>query len=564
MRGRLAELRRSRYADQRGYVIVLVLVLLLIVLAIGFAALAETLSSRQITTHDMRVRRAQQAADAGVQQQLYDESEANLGSVYNFSGGVLGLSGFLDCVPLQLNANLQVGGLTAYASTGGACPTALNSSGQPVSAYWSPLDDHAYYESEYFSNKHEISGSGVGSVVEFPEIVSVGCDTTTASSCNTTPTPSTNAYSRELALLQPTGPVQAIEGMGNVTINGLSLLGINTAAVVNGDVSAGGTLSLPLVGIAANTSWPTGSDSILPTFGYGQTPAPASISTATLVHLTGGFCTAGSPSAYCMIKRPAPSTPATTCALCSTGITCSSCTGGAYNSTNDTFTLTGGTATFAAGDYVFCNFNATGGTVDTSASSTTPVRIFILPPNQAPCNSYTYTPAQEVGGSFGDFNASQGLTNGLTGTVNGVTNTLDPSGLQIYVEGDGSYDNTTTVNIADTSTCLLKVLSVCVSASVPQTQAMVIYAPTSAVTVNTGVCLVGILGSCTLGVAGTFSGSIVGDNVTTTAAAITQDLDLGNYPIDSGANAVRVNEYVQCDTSVTKLTNSLSADTSGC
>ena len=64
-------------------------------------------------------------------------------------------------------------------------------------------------------------------------------------------------------------------------------------------------------------------------------------------------------------------------------------------------------------------------------------------------------------------------------------------------------------------------------------------------------------------VGGAFSGSIVGDNVTTTATVITQDLDLGNYPIDSGANAYRASEYVQCDNSVTALTNSAS-DTGGC
>jgi hypothetical protein len=352
--------------------------------------------------------------------------------------------------------------------------------------------------------------------------------------------------------------------MGNVAINGLGALGLSALSVVNGDVMAGGTLTLPTVGLGVNTTWPTGGNPLLPTFGYGATPAPASITTAHLVQLTGGFCTAGAPSSLCMIKRPVATPTVTNCSLCATGITCSSCTGGGYSSGNDTFTLTGGTATFAAGDYEFCNFNATGGSVNSSPSSTTPVRIFILAPNQPPCNGYTYTAGQEVGGKVGDFNATQGLSNGLTGTVNGVTGTLDPSGLQIYDEGDGAYDNATTVNIADTSTCLVHVLSVCVSASTPATQAMVIYAPTSAVTVNTGVCVVGLLGSCTLGVAGTYAGSIVGDNVTVTAALITQDLDIGNYPIDSGASALRGGEYVACNSSVTNLTNSLSADTSGC
>jgi hypothetical protein len=557
---------RSRTRDERGYVIVYVLALMAIALTLGAAALAETLNSRQLTTRDMRTRRAQQAADAGIQSSLYQASESNFAQAYNFTGGVLGLSTFLDCTVPQLDVNLQVVGLTAFASTAGACPTALLSGGTTTtSTFWRPLDNHAYYESEFFTNKKEVNGTGVGSVVEFPEIVSIGCDSTSAVGCHTTPASSSNAYSRELALLQPTGPVQAIEGMGNVVINGLSLLGINTAAVVNGDVMAGGTLTLPAVGIAANTSWPTSGTPILPTFGYGQTPAPASISTATLVHLTGGFCSTGNPSTSCQIKRPIVSSSATSCGACATGITCSSCSGGAYNASNDTFTLTGGTATFTGGDYVFCNFNATGGTINMSPTSTTPVRIFILPPNQSPCsaNGYIQNGSTHLWNG-GNFNASQGLGNGLTGIVNGVTGTLDPSGVQIYVAGDGSYDNDTTAFVGDTATCLVKALGICISASTPSTQAMVMYAPTSAVTINTGVCLASVGSLCTLGVAGTFSGSIVGDNVTTTAAAITQDLDLGNYPIESGANSFHASEFVQCSPSVTSLSNNLSTDTSGC
>jgi hypothetical protein len=47
------------------------------------------------------------------------------------------------------------------------------------------------------------------------------------------------------------------------------------------------------------------------------------------------------------------------------------------------------------------------------------------------------------------------------------------------------------------------------------------------------------------------------------ATAITQDLDIGNYPIEGGANAVRADEYIQCDNSVTSLANATS-DTGGC
>jgi hypothetical protein len=550
---------RSARRGEDGQAIVMVLALVVIILAFGIAVLAGALSAGQLTSHDMRVRRAQQAADAGVQSQLYEQSENNLGASYNLTGGILGLGNFLDCLPLQVNVNLQVAGVaSAQASTAGICPTAINSStGKAVTPSYTPLDNQAYVESEYISNTKTSSTGGL-SGVEFPEIVSIGCNSATGSTCGTAS--SSNVYSRQLALLAPTGPVQAVEGMGNVNIVGISLLGINAAAVINGDVTAGGTLSLPLLGVAVNTTWPTSGNPLFPTFGYVSTPAPLSITTAKVVQLTGGFCTTGSPNALCMIKRPAPVASNTTCAACSTGISCSSCTGGGYSSTNDTFTLTGGTATFAPGDYEFCNFNATGGTVNATASSSTPVRIFILAPNQPPCNGYTYTAAQEIGGKVGDFNASQGFNNGLLGLVDGVSNTLDPSGLQIYLEGDGSYDNATSVSIGNTETCTsLNLLGVCLASTAPPA-GMIVYAPTSSVNVSTKSCLLGLL--CA---GSTFSGSIVGDNVTVTATAITQDLDLGNYPIYSGANSYRVAEEVSCDNSVTSLGGtSVRDDTSGC
>jgi Tfp pilus assembly protein PilX len=551
-----AQRLRTHAAEDPGYAMVIVMMLLLIALLMGAAGLAESLDSHALTSRDGRERRAQQAADAGVQSQLYQASETNFAAAYNFTGGVLGLGTFLDCTVPQLDVNLNLVALSAYASSAGACPSALLSGGTTTtSTAWRALDNHAYYASEFFTNKKEANGTGVGSVVEFPEIVSVGCDSASAASCNTTPAPSSNVYSRELSLLQPTGPVQAIEGMGNVSIGGFKVLGFNVAGVVNGDVMAGGSLTIPAVGIAVNTSWPA--TGILPTFGYGSSVS-ASITTANLVHLS-GFCAAGTPSTTCMIKRPTATVTATSCTLCSTGITCSSCTGGGYNSGVDTFTLTGGTATFAGGDYVFCNFSATGtSTIKASPSSTTPVRIFVLPPNTSPCSAQGYTQTSGVwnGGNFTD-TGSGGLANSLLGTVNGVTSTLDPSGLQIYVAGDGSYDNANTVTIGSSSQ------------GSPLTVGALIYAPTSAVTVTTSACSLNLLGLCTLlnsvaTVGGVFSGSIVGDNTTITAGVITQDLDLGNYPIESGANAFRVNQYVLCDTSVTRLTNTLSADTSGC
>ena len=557
--------RISGSRDERGFVIIYVLALVAVALTVAAVAITDTLSSRKLTTHDQRARRAQQAADAGIQSMLYQQSEANVGASYNFTGGALGLSTLLDCAVPQFNTNLQVSGITAYASSAGVCPQALNSGGSPVTSNgWSAASNHAYYNAEYLDNKKEISGSGVGAAVYFPEILSIGCDASSAANCTTSS--SGNAYSRELGIFAPTGPLQAVEGMGNVTLNGLSVLGLNTAVAVNGDISSGATLTVPALTAALNTNFTLNSvpnTSVAATFAY-STLSGSLISTANKVQIS-GFCSAGSPATNCAIKRQPVSITTTTCANCSTGITCASCTGGGYSSSNDTFTLTGGTATFAAGDYVFCNFNATGGTIKTNASSGTPVRIFILPPNASPCNGYTYTAGQETSGKVGNFYASPGINNLLTGTINNVSSTVDPSGLQIYVQGDGSYDNNTSVYIGDGDTCTsFSLLGVCLTA-VPTitTEGMVIYAPTSSVNVNLGQCLVGLLGSCTLGTAGAFEGSVIGDNTQITATAITQDLDLGNYPLYDGTTLLQPVEYVQCDGSKTSLSGATS-DTSGC
>ncbi len=550
MRRRMAPAR-----EEGGYVMVVVIVLVLIGLLVATAALTGALVTRQTATHEARVGRAQQAVEAGVQQQLYDQSDANVASSYNFSGGTLGLSGFLDCAVPQVNASLQLTGVTASVSSAGACPLALKcipTCTAITSNNWWSAGNHAYFESEFLSNKKEVGGgTGFGSVVEFPEVVSIGCDTATASTCNSGA--SSNVYSREAVLLAPTGPLQAIEGMGTVTIGGFKVLGLNVAGVVNGDIAAAGNLTVPAVGVAVNSNWPA--TGVLPTFGYGGTVS-ASITTATLVRLS-GFCTTGSPSTACLIKRPAPQTTATSCgAICTSGITCSSCVGGGYNSAKDTFTITAGTATLAGGDYVFCNFSATGtATVKASPSSTTPVRIFILPPNSSACsaNGFTETSGSWNGGNFTD-TGSGGLTNSLLGTVNGVANTLDPSGLQVYVEGDGGgYDNATSVTIGSTGQ------------STALTVGAIIYAPTSNVSVTASACTLYTLGICSLlSVNGVFSGSVVGDNTTVNAGVITQDLDIGNYPIETGSNNFRPQQYIECDTSVTALTNSGSTDTGGC
>ena len=90
-----------------------------------------------------------------------------------------------------------------------------------------------------------------------------------------------------------------------------------------------------------------------------------------------------------------------------------------------------------------------------------------------------------------------------------------------------------------------------------------IYAPTSSVNVNLGQCVIGFSGRARSEPPGAFEGSLIGDNTQATASAITQDLDLGNYPLYSGTTLLQPVEYVQCDGSKTSLTGATS-DTGGC
>ncbi|HTX44890.1 MAG TPA: hypothetical protein VMD48_01270 [Solirubrobacteraceae bacterium] len=542
---------RRRAADERGYVLVAALVLMVIVLAAALAVLAGTLSQQQLTTRDTQVRSAQQAAEAGLQATLYEQSETNLGANYNDNGGVLGLSNFLDCDVPQLNASGQITGTASLnAGIGGVCPQAETSSGS-ATTLWQPVGNHTYYEAESAPNEDQFlhgSSSASSEDLEFPELVAIGCTAATITDCENDDSAPTAQYWREELILQPVSPLQAIEGMGSVTINGLSALGLG-ATTLDGDVQTLGKLTTPTVLLGVNTA--LASSGLSPTLtasSFGGTI----ISNAQEVSATP--CEPGVPSTNCIIEREPVTLTSSTCTPCSSLPTSD------YNASAHTFAMSSGTVNLTAGQYVFCNFDATGGTLNIQ---TGPVQIFVASPTSALCSGNGYTKTSGVWNG-GNFIATQGINNALTGTVNGVSNTIDPSELQIYVLGDsGGYDNATTVSIGDTYTCTAKnVLNVCISATAPA-QAMVVYAPTSSVTVNTGTCVVTVLGSCTLGVAGAIDGAIVGDNVSITASSITQDLDIGNYPLYTGVSAFKPVEYAQCDDSVTKLTGTAS-DVDGC
>jgi hypothetical protein len=514
-------------ATEGGQTVVLVLALLVIALGLAAAGVAETLSSSQLTNADARARRAQQAADAGIQAQLYQQSEADLGSTaYNLNGGLIGTGTFLDCFIPKLNVSLQVTGIVGVAANNsGVCPQAQSSTGTSTTNVAS-LGNHTSYQSEMvtgqnnFLNGTTIGSQNGGAMRElFPKIVSIGSET------SSDPGDSGTVYSREEAILAPIEPLQMLEGENNVTICGLTLLGTCVASVLNGDVMARNKITTPAITVGTNLTLTNGLLATLtaPSFSAGLTIANEQIVPASqiiqrqpiTISATKADCpTAGCPTGY-------------------TGITGTS----AHN-----FSMTSGTVTIQPGDYVFCNFSATGGTLNVSPSSSTPVRIFIDSPTSTRC----------AGDSSpkGNFTDTVGFSNGLLGT-GGI---LASSGVQIYVAGDGSYDDNTTVQIGPTSTSGLLSLSAL-------TYGAVIYAPTSKVTVNVpALC---VLTCSLLSSGGVFEGAIIGNDVSITALTITQDLDLGNYPLYSGVNAFRPVQYVQCDNTVKALTQSTS-DLNGC
>jgi Tfp pilus assembly protein PilX len=520
----------TRLRAENGFVTIYVLALLVIALTLGAVGLAESLSSRSLTTRDGRVRRAQQAADAGVRRILYAEAETNI-SNWNMNGGPLGLSTVLDCLPLTLNSSSQITGLFtagAYVNAAGVCPS-TSSANQD---YTDALGNHAFEQAEFIPGQVNFLGGAERQY--FPKIVALGWDDNG----------SNKVYSRKEVILAPIAPLQAIEGMNNVTINGLSALGLG-AVVVNGDLVAHGTLTLPSVYVGANLA--TTSGSIL------ATVAAPTINGSIVSTVNGGTVNASQ-----IIMRP-PVIISASKPNCSSAPGCAAL--GSYYSgntpldTKNVFSMTSGSVTFQPGDYVFCDFSVTGGTVNVNPSSSAPVRIFIDNPNSTRCKSPNGVSPE------GNFKATTGINNLLSGAT-------APSGLQIYLVGDGGgYDNATTVNIGVTTTCKTFLLGVCVAANTPATQSMVLYAPTSAVTVDTGACV--IAGVCA---AGDYSGALVGDNVTIRAGTITEDLDLGNYPLYVGVNVFRPIQHIECSNSITSLDGlkssataiDLAHDTSGC
>lgn len=479
---------RRPLRDEAGYSIVIVLALLVIGVGLGAAALAGVLASRSHANRDSRSRRALQAADAGIQSVLWTQNQLNLPSL-DWNAGPAGLSQRLDCVVPAFDMQLKVTGLaTASVNSAGVCPTG-SGAGAPGNGLTAgfPVGDHAAYKVQYLPGTTAQGSGGVGRTTMNPKIVALGYD-------DGGDTSNTAGYvaRRVEAVLAPIDPLQAVEAQGDLTFNGL----LGLAAVLNGNARTNGDFTAPPV--FANTDLAGG---LIGSVTYG-----GSISSG--VNIAHKVRAAGS------VNRP-PVSIASSKPNCSMAANCTAL-GPAYDPVKDTFSLSSGSVTFQPGDYVFCNFNVTGGTVTAAATAAAPVRIFIDSPKSSRCSG------NGLGSAQGNLVAKTGINNLLSS----LPNATGASGLQLYVVGTQNsspvYDNGTTAEI---------------DGSFGVIQSFVLYAPTSRVTVTAGCSLV----LCTA-----LQGAVIGDSVTINATLFTQDLNLSGYPLYPGLGAFHVQQYVEC------------------
>jgi hypothetical protein len=524
LRDRLRELAR----DESGFIVVIIMLLLVIALLAGAAALAESLNARDSASRSGRSARALQAADAGIQTELYRVNQLNLGSLKLSSGLSLSsiINQLLTCPVPQVNAGGQLAGITftAIASVGSPCPTNSKSGTSSPLTDNEPVGHHAYYQVQFIPGT-----SNVGDFVTFnPKIVATGFDDNGNAS-------NTSGYvtRRVEAILAPVTPWRTLEAAHDLTIDvppALSALGIKLAGATafNGTAAAGNNLKINGTAALANTFTATGISL------SGGLTAPSALdycNTYTTPNVTvsltlGNVTKPASGCAGLVNRSPVQiSSSKPNCAPNSGVVACSTLTGfGAsyYNAAGDSYYCTSScpTLTFAPGDYVFCDFQ-TAGTVNLNPDSLHAVRIFIDSPSSTRCKNFTNhsSPPTNFHAGAGNFVATHGV-----GNVLGVTH---PSQAQVYVVGNGTNDGTYAYTTGDTTL---------------SSQDLFLYAPTSNVTVYGGQTC--ILGTCVN--TGTVAGSIIGYDVDVSGTAVASDLGLLNYPLSSTLGPFYVKQYIEC------------------
>jgi Tfp pilus assembly protein PilX len=479
--------------DERGLIVVTTVLVLVAALALGGVAVTAGVRAHDGQRRDVDVKRALQAADAGVQSQLYRINQLNLASV-NLTGGLNGLGNTLVCPFIALDAEREITtqvASVAYDASAGDCPTPP--SGDPTATATEPLGDGASTTATW----HEPARSNGGSVsFSGGYIMATGV--------------ADGERRRVKAELHDVEPLRTVDALGALELRA-DLTHDDLAVVVNGDLRSNKTIAL------------TGS-------GLKVVAAAPGVTSGTITHRT-GFTQEGrlnlalgavrqldEPFRRNAIDLPAgkPDCPATGCPA-------------GYSSVTRSYKRdSGGRVSFPAGDYVFCSFSLKEtGKIEIPLLGAGAVRIFVDPSR---CPSADYA-------GRGSFVVETGTPGGLLGL--GYDPNPDPirnlnaasaSSLQVYLLGTDAPTETKlsfrpTVTAGTSLLGLLDVL-----ASVNPMPA-VFYAPRSNVHVQNATIL----------------GTITGHDVLLQGRTIVSfDPNVLSIPLTNSAGTFSVKRYVEC------------------
>ena len=480
----------------------MVVVMFVLVIALAFTGVAmdDVVFNRSRANIDRKVMRAQQAADAGLQETLYKLNQTSYSNV-NFNGTLSKVSTGLACLAyIKVNGTTYSDKIDVLYTSAGAETTCAN--GQPVPTFGAApvanqLGNRQWYEAIYVPGE---SATGSHVKLDNPRIVVAGWD-----DAGTTNTTSDDKVRRVVGVLNDIDPFEAVEATGDLTFRGL-------ATTFNGNARANDDLAVEGLTITGGNILSGGSLINTSNFQYGGTKT-GGLTIPTAEDVYPGQADPPSPFFERTNISISPSKPE-----CGGAAPSGPCPSGTYyNASTKRLTIPkGATVTLASGDYVFCdlvveeddalNLFDSPGTLRTSTTGD-PVRIYIDSPQSARCSSSSHNGSVEIRGR---------LNPGLS---------LAPNMLQFYVVGKG------------TATPASSYLG---SERVPlNTAAFFYYGPQTNVTAHYSV----------------FEGTIIGYNVVMDAeqlglsvvGVITQDLDLVDLPVNNQLGVHNIEHYIECE-----------------
>jgi type II secretory pathway pseudopilin PulG len=472
-----------------GYIMVIAVLIMAFALAIAGVALTQSQASQKLDAKDIRVQRAEQAADAGLQSAVYALNAQNLAALPLYgTGGLQTLTNTLSC--LGLNVSVQVPGV-AFA---GLSPTAACAQGTPPGAVPVPtfreLGNHTKVSVIVVpTTTTATGGSALGPYNLGFRVVAQGVDD------NGTTTTTDDVARRRAVVLSPIQPFSAVEGLNDVSFTGsglLSVLGVQLATkTLNGDVKANDDISVSGLALVGLNVLEAGGGSILRTsellYGDDYNGPLLTVASAKKQSSTSFFTR--------KVPKMDPTKPACP-STCQAQIS------------NKVLSASSGTVTLDAGDYHLCEVSITGSATLRTAAALSPgvgaTRVYIDSPTSAYCS-----------GTGGTGNASiRSLNPGVS---------LSPTLVQLYAAGNGTA-NGTSVTVG--------------SSSVALTTAAFVYAPQSTVTVHYFVFTGTVIGYDVTMHAVSLLGSL--------ASVITQDLGLSVQPLSNQLGVFQEQQFVTC------------------